>query len=505
MMYILFQRRRSQCQSRLETKLFTCSLTEDVHTQGLAPKTFYDQYYSNVPLKPTSVLLSTYTGETLYPLGEANIKLEYAGQEYSLPLIVVPKGSNALFGRNWLQDVKLDWPNLPGLKQINQVSSVCKTLSSAVSSGLQSVIQKHSCLFESNLGCYNGPPVDLKVSKEPKFYKARSVPYGLKSKVETALLNVERDGVIDRVASGPCATPIVIVGKKNSEEVRSCEDFSLTYNSCADVETHPLPKLDDLHEALRGCKVFSILDMSQAYHQIPLAKESQSYLTINTHVGLFSLKRLPNGVHSGPAIFQRIMDSTLAGIPKVVCYLDDILVAGVDKDDHLNSLSQVFEKLFAVGFQIKKAKCEFEKTSIQYLGQVLGSRNYMVNIQGQLWKRHIDQLIRSRLNEQPWCLTSFPVNYPAGIESESVSGSPVTSALPGTDMSLQSSRSHNLPQFVSNAPQEQQEFVTEQQVPELQEGTQASGIPGMSPPTQPERRYPTRVRTAPSYLKHYER
>ena len=60
--------------------------------------------------------------------------------------------------------------------------------------------------------------------------------------------------------------------------------------------------------------------------------------------------------------------------------------------------------------------------------QVLGSRNYLVNIQGQLWKRHIDQLIKSRVNEQPGCLTSFPVNDPAGLESESVSGSPVTSA-----------------------------------------------------------------------------
>ena len=62
-------------------------------------------------------------------------------------------------------------------------------------------------------------------------------------------------------------------------------------------------------------------------------------------------------------------------------------------------------------------------------------------------------------------------------------------------MSLQNSRSHNLPQFVSNARQERQEFVPEQQVPELQEGTEAVGIPGMSPLTQPERRYPTRVRT----------
>ena len=91
--------------------------------------------------------------------------------------------------------------------------------------------------------------------------------------------------------------------------------------------------------------------------------------------------------------------------------------------------------------------------------QVLGSRHYMVNIQGQFLKRHIDQLIRSRVNEQFGCLTCFPVNDQAGIES--VSGSPVTSALPDTAMSLHNSRSHNLPQFATNAPQEQQEFVAE--------------------------------------------
>ena len=57
--------------------------------------------------------------------------------------------------------------------------------------------------------------------------------------------------------------------------------------------------------------------------------------------------------------------------PKVVYYLDEILVAGVDNDDHLNSLSQVFEKLSAAGSRLKKAKCELEKTSVQYLGHVI--------------------------------------------------------------------------------------------------------------------------------------
>lgn len=119
----------------------------------------------------------------------------------------------------------------------------------------------------------------------------------------------------------------------------------MTYNTCAKVKTYPIPKIEDIHASVRGCKVFSILDMSQAYHQIPIAKESQPYLTVNTQMGLFSFKRLPNGVHSGPAIFQRVMDNTLAGITKSICYIDDILVAGTDEQDHLNTLSQVFERL----------------------------------------------------------------------------------------------------------------------------------------------------------------
>ena len=101
--------------------------------------------------------------------------------------------------------------------------------------------------------------------------------------------------VIERVSSSQCAAPIVVVEKKNSNEVRVCGDFSVTYNSCAEIKSYPIPKIEDLHQALRGCKVFSIFAISQAYHQIPVTKESQPYLTINTHMAQFSFKRLPNG------------------------------------------------------------------------------------------------------------------------------------------------------------------------------------------------------------------
>ena len=67
----------------------------------------------------------------------------------------------------------------------------------------------------------------------------------------------------------------------------------------------------------------------------------------------------------------------------------------------------------------------------------------------------MNHLTRSKVNEQPWRLTSFPVNHSAEIKSQSDSGSPVTTALPDTNMSPQNYRSHSLPQFASNTPQEQ--------------------------------------------------
>ena len=72
-----------------------CALT-------LAPKYFYDKFCSHLPLKPTEVILTTYTGEKIKPLEEVNVDVDYANRNYSLPLLIVNAGNTALLGRNWL-------------------------------------------------------------------------------------------------------------------------------------------------------------------------------------------------------------------------------------------------------------------------------------------------------------------------------------------------------------------------------------------------------------------
>ena len=102
-----------------------------------------------------------------------------------------------------------------------------------------------------------------------------------------------------------------------------------------------------------------------------LDKESKELLTISTHLGLFHYHRLPFGVASAPAIFQRTMNQLLNGLPGVKCYLDNIIITGSNHREHLSNLDRVLERLRDKGLRLKKSKCHCMQTSVEYLGHVL--------------------------------------------------------------------------------------------------------------------------------------
>ena len=102
-----------------------------------------------------------------------------------------------------------------------------------------------------------------------------------------------------------------------------------------EIDQYPLPKPDDLFATLAGGKQFTKIDLTHAYQQMNLEESSRELVTVNTHKGLYHYTRLPFGVASASAMFQKTMDVVLQGLPNVICYLDDILVTGKTEDEHL--------------------------------------------------------------------------------------------------------------------------------------------------------------------------
>ena len=153
--------------------------------------------------------------------------------------------------------------------------------------------------------------IPLPDNTQPRFIKARAVPFALRERFDKELDKLEEQGVWAKAEYSRWAAPIVPVVKdpKNpGGPIRICGDYKMTVNRVAPCDNYPIPNANQQLATLAGGERFSKLDLSQAYQQLELDETSRELLTINKHRGIYQPHRLQFGVHSVIGIFQREMD-----------------------------------------------------------------------------------------------------------------------------------------------------------------------------------------------------
>ncbi|GKT34345.1 hypothetical protein ADUPG1_007713 [Aduncisulcus paluster] len=158
----------------------------------------------------------------------------------------------------------------------------------------------------------------------------RLIPYHLQSEVKEMIDLLRVQGFI-HPSSSRFAAPLVLVNKKTGD-VRMCCDYKVL-NKKTIADSYPLPRQDQLFAALSGQSIFAALDLKSGYYNIEVEESSRPLTAFTTPWGLFEWSRMPFGLKTAPAHFQRCLNEQLHDIigAKCLVYLDDILVFGHDK------------------------------------------------------------------------------------------------------------------------------------------------------------------------------
>ena len=206
----------------------------------------------------------------------------------------------------------------------------------------------------------------------------RRTPLAFINEDRQSLEKLQAQGAI-RPSMSPWASAVVFVRKRNGK-VRLCVDYR-QLNVVTKKDAFPLPRIQDCLDAVAGASLFSTMDITSAYNQVPVRVEDIPKTAFVTKYGLFEYLTMPFGLSNAPATFQRVMEMALHGLQWSTCliYLDDIVVHAQSFLEHVTRLEGVLQRIRASGLKLSPEKCYFLKSSVAFLGHVVSAEGVQPN------------------------------------------------------------------------------------------------------------------------------
>jgi hypothetical protein len=168
----------------------------------------------------------------------------------------------------------------------------------------------------------------------------------------------------------------MVMVQKKSGKWRMCIDFTSLNKACP-KDNFPLPRIDKIVDSAAGCEVMSLLDCFSGYHQIYMKEEDKASTSFITPFGTYCFIRMPKSLKNAGSTFSRLTKRVLEGQVgrNIFTYVDDIVIASKNKEDHLVGLAETFANMRDARLRLNPEKCVFGVRQ----GKILG---YLVSHQG---------------------------------------------------------------------------------------------------------------------------
>jgi hypothetical protein len=164
-------------------------------------------------------------------------------------------------------------------------------------------------------------------------------------KTEAAKVEVHRlmeANFIEPVAYPTWLANVVMVQNK-SGKWRMCIDFTSLNKACP-KDNFPLPRIDKIVDSAAECEVMSLLDCFSGYHQMYMKEEDKANTSFITPFGTYCFIIMSEGLKNAGSTFSCLTKTVLESQVgrNIFTYVDDIVVASRNKEDHLADLAETF-------------------------------------------------------------------------------------------------------------------------------------------------------------------
>lgn len=216
--------------------------------------------------------------------------------------------------------------------------------------------------------------IPLNPSIPPVQQPSRRVPLNVVPLIRQKIEELLRRDIIEEVKSSKWLSPLVPV-KKADGTLRLCVDMRAA-NEAVISEKYPLPTLETMTAKLDGSRVFSVLDLKDAFHHVELDEQSRDITTFMDPDGrLFRYKVLMFGVRTGSEKFQKVMEQRVfKGVEGADPFIDDIIVYGKNEEMHDRRLKNVLNRLDTNQMTLNMPKCQIRQSQVVFMGHLVSQR-----------------------------------------------------------------------------------------------------------------------------------
>lgn len=213
------------------------------------------------------------------------------------------------------------------------------------------------------------------VDNIPIYTKSYRYPYIHKEEVDRQIKEMLDSGII-RHSNSPYSAPIWIVPKKVDASGQKKWRLVVDYRKLNEVtvdDRYPIPNIEEILDKLGKSMYFTTLDLAKGFYQIEVEESDIHKTAFTVEGGHYEFMRMPFGLKTAPATFQRLMNNVLGEYINKIClvYLDDIIIFSTSLQEHVQSLKLIFNCLERANLKVQLDKSEFCKRETEFLGHIV--------------------------------------------------------------------------------------------------------------------------------------